>query len=252
MIMYPSLAEYEDPKLYDLENPESEQDVEFLLSYAREAGGPVLDLGCGTGRMTIPLAKNGIDITGLDIVTAMIERAKQKAGALPIEWIVGDARSFKLSRKFGMIFETGAVFQHMIMLEDQEALLNRAREHLTDGGRFIFSIQFPHADMLSDVPDEKDWYSYTTPEGREVKVSGTEFYDAIRQVKVETAFRRWKDVEGNEVVREAPLSLRYTFPQEMQTLLHYNGLIVESVFGDSNRAPLTAESRNILFVCRKE
>jgi SAM-dependent methyltransferase len=252
-----SLEEYAHPELYDLENQPFEPDGPFSLALAQQLQGPVLELGCGTGRVTIPLAQNGVDITGLDLVPAMLERAKLKAGGLAIRWVAADARCYHLEQAdgtrshFRMIFEIGSVFQHMLAQADQEAFLARVHEHLEDDGRFVMSLFFPHPDMLTDVQAEQPWFSYENLAGQEVSVSGTEAYDPLRQVKLETAYRRWEDASGQEIVHVAPLSLRYVFPQEMETLLHYNGFRVLERYGDWDGSPLSKESRLMIYVCAK-
>ena len=105
-----NLVEYSDPEIYDFENSDFEPDGPFILSIAQKLGGAVLELGCGTGRITIPLAQNGIEVVGLDLVPGMLEFAKHKAGGLPIQWVLADARTFQLNRKFRLIFESGSVF----------------------------------------------------------------------------------------------------------------------------------------------
>lgn len=246
-----NLEEYADPDIYDLENQEFEPDGSFFLDFARQLQGPVLELGCGTGRVTIPLAQRGVDMTGLDVVPAMIERARQKAGALPIRWVVADARSFQLGRSFRLIFETGSVFQHLLTRLDQEAFLARVREHLEQDGRFIVTLIFPHVDLLASVETEQEWFTYENHAGQEIRVSGTEYYDPVRQVKLETAYRRWVDDQDREILKVAPLSLRYIFPQEMEALLHYNGFQVVERFGDWDKSPLAGDSRLIILVCRQ-
>ncbi len=246
-----NLEEYADPEIYDLENFTFEPDGVFLLNFAQKLQGAVLELGCGTGRVTIPLAQNGLDVTGLDVVPAMIERARQKAGNLPIHWITADARSFRLERPFRLIFETGSVFQHILSRSGQEDFLARVREHLEDDGRFIFALLFPHPDLLTSVETEKDWFTYKNHAGQEIRVSGTESYDPIRQIKLETAYRRWIDASGQEVLKIAPLSLRYIFPQEVEALLYYNGFQVLEQFGDWDGSPLTDKSRLMILICRK-
>ena len=249
--MIDNLEEYADPEIYDLENREFGPDGSFFLDFAKKLDGPVLELGCGTGRVTIPLAQNGVDITGLDVVPAMIERAKQKAGELPIQWITADVRCFRLERSFRLIFEIGSVFQHVLTRSDQEAFLARVREHLENDGRFIVSLLFPRPDLLTSVETEKEWFSYENHAGQKIRVSGTEYYDPVRQVKLETAYRRWVDDSGQEILKVAPLSLRYVFPQEMEALLYYNGFQVLEQFGDWDSSPLTNKSRLMIFVCRK-
>src|SRR5690606_11831360 len=115
-----NLAEYGDPDRYDVETPRFEPDGPFFLSLARRWGGPVLELGCGTGRLTIPLAQNGIDMTGLDVVPGMLAQARKKAQDAPVAWVEADARAFQLGRKFRLIFDNGAAFLHVLDRVDHE------------------------------------------------------------------------------------------------------------------------------------
>jgi SAM-dependent methyltransferase len=250
--MHPdNLIEYAEPWLYDLENDENESDVRFIQSVIERTGSPVLELGCGTGRLTLPLARSGVEITGLDVMPGMLERARQKAGTLAVRWILADARSFHLEDRFRLIFEAGSVFQHMLTRTDQESFLACVREHLTDQGMFLFGSFFPCLDILENVDEEQPWFTTRHPDGWEIRVSGTECYDALRQVKVETATRRWTDGSGREHLRMAPLALRYTFPQELETLLHYNGFEIVDRYGDTRMSPLANDSRLMITLCRK-
>ena len=244
------LSEYALPELYDLENPDFEPEGLFYLELARELGGPVLELGCGTGRMTIPLAQHGLEMTGVDIVPEMLALGKSKAGDLPIRWVEADARAFQLGQKYRFIFESGGVFMHMLTNADQDAFLARVREHLAPGGRFVFSLFFPHPDRLATDLEEKAWFTYQDPQGREVRVSGTEQYDELRQVKVETAIRRVAGPDGAERVHVAPLPLRYSFPQEIERLLDNAGFAILERCGGPDRSPLTAESSFMVYICQ--
>jgi SAM-dependent methyltransferase len=247
-----NLEEYTDPILYDLENKQFEPDGPFYLALAKHFGSPVLEIGCGTGRITIPIAQAGINITGLDVMPPMLELARQKSRNLPIHWQEADARSYSLPGKFRFIFESGATFQHMLERSDQEAFLTCVRRHLEPEGYFVICAMMPSADMMADEPDEKEWFSFTNNEGQVVRVSGTQYYDRLKQVKTETAYRRWTAEDGKEMVRIAPLMLRLTFPQEMETLLHYNGLNIKERYGDYDFGPLTRESRQMIFVCQQD
>jgi len=248
MLVGDNYDEYRHPELYDLENPDSEPEREFYLSVARELGGPVLELGCGTGRLTLPLAQNGIDITGIEVVPEMLAQARLKGAGLSVRWVEADVRDFHLDQKFNLIFETGSVFMHMLSNADQDAFLARVREHLAPGGRFIFSLWFPHAGSLEAVPEEKEWYTYQDNQGRTVRVGGTEDYDEIRQVKRETAIRHIIDPDGTETVLVAPLYLRYTFPQEMERLLPAAGFHILERCGGPDRSPLTPSSQVMTYL----
>jgi len=246
-----NLSEYSDPEIYDLENSDFEPDGPFILSLAKKLGGKVLELGCGTGRVTIPLAQSGVEIVGLDIVPGIIDLARRKSGELPIEWVVADVRTFHLGQKFRLIFESGSVFHHMLTLQDQEAYLARVREHLEDDGQWVLSLFFPKLHHLVSTDEEEEWFTTQHPDGYEIKVSGIDKYDAIRQIKTETAYRRWTEPNGKVMTHVAPLSLRYVYPQEMEALLHYAGFEVVERYGDSDLSPLTNESRFLIYICRK-
>lgn len=247
-----NLEEYLDPEIYDLENTPSELEQSFYLSLAREAGGPVLELGCGTGRMTIPMAQDGLDITGIDVAPTMLEQARMKAGNLPIQWIEADVRNIHLEKQFNFIFEYGCVFMHMLSNADQRAFLQCVHEHLTDTGRFVVSLFFPHPKFLQTITEEEEWFTYQDDDGRTIRVGGYQVYDELRQVVTETAIRRITNVDGSERILEAPLSKRYTFPQEMELLLDMNGFTVQERYGGPDRSNLTGESQYMVYVCAKK
>lgn len=242
------LVEYNEPELYDLENPDFEPDGPFFLALAQAYPGPVLDLGCGTGRITIPLAREGVPITGLDVVPGMLARAQSKAGDLPITWVQADARAFQLPTRFRLIIDTGTTLQHLLERADHEAVLARVREHLTPGGCAVFTSFAPHPRELVEMA-EHDWFSYEAQPGRTIRVSGTLGYEHRRQIFHEDAIRRWYDAEGQEVVRAAPLARRMFFPQEFELLLHYNGFSVVEQYGDWQKNPVSNQTNMLITLC---
>jgi SAM-dependent methyltransferase len=249
MFVQDNSVEYQTPIVYDWENHDFEPDGPFYLALAQQLGGPVLEIACGTGRLTIPLAQRGVDITGLDIAPAMLARAKEKAGNLPIRWVETDARHFDLSQQFNLIFMSSAGMQHLLTRADQEAALACVHTHLAPSGRFVCSVLFTHGQSMGSSETEQEWFTYTNDLGQEVRVTGTDVYDDLNQVRTETAYRRWKDALGKEVLQVAPLSLRQFFPQEMEALLHYNGFKVIERFGDWQGTPLANEHDMMIFVC---
>ncbi len=254
-----NLDAFSDAVNYDREDP-SDTGVAFYTALAQEAGGPVLEIACGTGRVTIPIAKQGFPATGLDIVPAMLEQAKRKSAGLPIRWVQGDARTFELGEQFRLIFLTGNAFQAFVSNADQEALLERVRAHLHDQGLFAFETRnplFPTTKapaglfpLLESRPKEEDRYSFINATGHEVRVSTTQAYDHITQILHVTGYKRWHDgeEEHTSVTRTA---LRYTFPQELLALLHHTGFITLRQYGDWNGEALSATSPSIISVCRK-
>lgn len=245
-----NLDEYADPDHYDLEKPDFAPDGPFYQALAQQLGGAVLELGCGTGRLTIPLAQAGVAITGLDAVPAMLARARRKAGDLPIRWVEADARSFSLDAAFNLVLDTGEVLQHALTRHEHEAILARVRAHLNPGGRFVLSTLIPRAGLITDQA-EQPWFSYVDGEGCHVQVSGTVRYDALRQVYHEDAIRRWRSAAGEDVTHLAPLARRLFFPHELEALLHYNGFAVAQRFGDWDGSALEDDSELLILICSR-
>ena len=263
LVDHDTLEEFADPRAYDVED-DSDTGVAFYAALARKTGGPVLEIACGTGRVGIPIARSGFAVTGLDIVPGMLELARGKSAGLPTRWVEGDARLFDLGELFRLVFVTGNAFQAFLTRADQEALLGRVRAHLHDEGLFAFETRNPRWATLGGREEEYEglfvdletrdeegvWETYTAEDGREVRVSRTRTYDHVAQILHWTTYRRWREGERDHT-KTTRIALRYTFPQELAVLLHYNGFTIERQYGDWNLEPLTAASTSIIVVCRK-
>lgn len=249
-IDHSNLEDYADPAFYDAEHPDFEPDGPFYLALAKQIGGPVLELGCGTGRITTPLGQAGIDITGLDIVPEMLACAQHKAQQLSIQWVEGDLRTFQLGRQFSLICATGGAFQMLLTRPDHEAVLARVQEHLSLDGYFAIDVVAPQPDWLGGLTDEQEWNSYVDGQGRRVRVTGTDYYDPIRQIKHETIYRHWQSGDGQPVRQQVRFAFRYIFPQEMEALLHYNGFTIVDCYGDAQFNPPTRDSNTLYYVCQ--
>jgi SAM-dependent methyltransferase len=258
-----NLEEFADPAGYDRKDS-SDTGVAFYAALARETGGPVLEIACGTGRVAIPIARQGFAVTGLDVVPGMLELARSKSAGLPVRWVEGDARTFGLGERFRLVFLTGNAFQLFLTNADQEALLGRVRAHLHDEGLFAFETRNPRwrtSEGRDEDPDglfvdletreeEEARPAFTDANGREVRESRTRTYDHVAQVLHWTSYRRWHEGvrERTKITRTA---LRYTFPQELAALLHHNGFTIARRYGDWDGKPLSVASPSIIVVCRK-
>jgi ubiquinone/menaquinone biosynthesis C-methylase UbiE len=139
---YPSL--YSDPQRYDLVEG-AYATGNFLNFYRRQIaryGEPVLELACGSGRLTIPLAEAGIQITGLDSSEAMLNLATVKAAERGVRLSVvrGDVQNFHLGQAFKFIFFPAQSLSHLHTREDLEACFSCVRRHLADEGRFLVEL----------------------------------------------------------------------------------------------------------------
>ena len=162
----------------------TQNDVTFYLAQAQATAGSVMEIGCGTGRVTIPLAAAGVDITGLDVSASMLEEAKRKADSqgLRIDWVAADGRSFDLGRRFALImmpFNTLQFFRDTAALGQ---LLRCVKSHLGDEGRFVFDVFNPQVSFLASDPTARyERARYPDPHGGgEVVLEETREYIAER------------------------------------------------------------------------
>jgi SAM-dependent methyltransferase len=252
MNAYDNLEEFTDPPNYDIEEGErSAVRIAFYCDLAKTIGGPVLEIACGSGLVTIPIAAQGLDVTGVDLARPMLEHARKKAEAqnLSIRWVEGDARFFDLGRQFQFNFTTGNAFQAFLQREDQEALFTSVKRHLLPNGIFAFETRNPSGHDLSNQAEEEFDQSYTSVEGRQIAVSSTQIYDPIGQVIYWTSYRRWNDGEGDHE-KKTHIACRFTHPQELEALLHYNGFQIVQQFGNWNKEPLSTSSPSIISICK--
>ena len=222
---------------------------------AGRMGHPVLELACGTGRLTIPIAQSGVEIVGLDLSASMLAhaRTKAKAAGVEIEFVEGDCRSFDLGRKFGLIFMAFNSMQHLHDYASLAALFANVRKHLAEDGRFVFDVFNPKLEILArSSEDRRLEREYQDPEG-----SGTmafehnATYDDASQVShIQCHFVR-RGANGEEVeVREEELHLRSFFPQELDLLVRSQGFEIVEKFGNFERKAFGRGDPKQVVVCR--
>jgi 2-polyprenyl-3-methyl-5-hydroxy-6-metoxy-1,4-benzoquinol methylase len=252
MIDHDNLEEFRDPQTYDLEDEGYYDDYPLTEQWARVLGGPLLDLACGTGRMALRMAKLGYQVTGVDITPEMIDWARQKAARerVSIEWVVADARTFRLQKQFPFIYMLENVFQFFLRREDQEAMLARVREHLLPEGCFLFETRNPNSRNLV-VGRRPEPETFTLPDGGHLVITEQHSYDPMTQIQHYTRHLTFLYKTGQRKEKVLRTALRYVFPQEMEALLYYNGFRIHTCYGSWQQEPLTATSPAMIYVCRR-
>lgn len=203
-----NLSSYDCPEKYDGLYSEYTEDLRYVMEAARAVTAPVIELACGTGRLTIPMAKTGWEMIGVDIHTGMLELAKRKAQkeALTIRFERQDCTELDLGLVTPLTFMTGNSFQHFLTNDSQDRLFQSVKAHLQPGGAFIFDTRNP---LLAELAA-----------GENTEERNTEVYDHLTQLlHCRTERETWK---GGECVNEETetISLRYTFPLELERILH--------------------------------
>jgi SAM-dependent methyltransferase len=251
---------YEDAALYDHEYKRRREDVRHYLRLAANTRGPILELGCGTGRLLLPLVRAGYHVMGVDLSTSMLTRCRDRLAKLPdsararAELIEGDFRHLTLRRRFSLIVCPFNAFMHLYERPDIERFLAVVKRHLQPGGLFAFDVLNPDLKWLSRDPTRR-WSRtrFRHPATGEPMMYSTDVsWDGALQI----AFMRiyYESLSTGRQRRRAKvvhLSHRYFFPLELEALLHYNGFAVEQVAGDFSGHPLSSESEEQVYLCRK-
>ena len=224
-------ALYDWPELYDLVCQRDPMMESHYLRHAGKAGLRTLELACGTGRLTLPLAQSGTEVTAGDLSGAMLERARQRAMALglAVDFHQLDMRSFALGRQFDRIVIAANSLLHLTSLDDFAQFLGSVRAHLQDDGLLLFDIFVPSAALLSRPRGERQLVGDFAREGAgPVRLEETIDYDAASQISHVTWY--WSS-ETEKDFAATPLTMRQVYPQELTALLALGGFRIAERFG---------------------
>jgi ubiquinone/menaquinone biosynthesis C-methylase UbiE len=242
MIVDDQFAREDMAIFYDSFNQHGE-DGAFYLSLPK-APARILDVGCGTGLLTIPLAESGHLVTGVDPAEGMLSMARRKPSADRVQWVKAFATDFELAERFDLAIMTAHVFQVFPDNAATLAALGNIRKHLAPGGRLVFESRNPA------VLDWKNWTRALTTETRDIP--------GIGSVEV---FYQWREAEGDQVTFEAvytllatgeqrisPSTLRFADRETIIDLLMDAGFRLQSVLGWWDGAPFDRHtSREMIF-----
>ena len=257
---------YEDQEFvaefYDLEYANRRKDIGFFIGYSKRAKGKTLELGCGTGRVLIPTAISGCEITGLDVSPYMLRKCQGKLDKQlkkvqkRVRLIQGDMTNFETGEIYLLATTPFRPFQHLISVEEQKACLDCVNKHLLPQGLLILDLFHPFLPRLYDpkyMTEEEDIHNLKLPDGR-----------SLRRTTRISAFhrdRQYNDVEiiyyishpdgrTERLVQAFPL--RYFFRYEVEHLLNLCGFRVIELFGDYNRSKFSNDSPEMTFIAEKK
>lgn len=265
-----SREHYADAALYDYEYRRRRADVTFYRELARRRGADrILELGAGSGRVTVPLARDGRQVVAIERSGAMLARLRDRIARLPpaaaarITPVAGDLRSFSAGRRFPLAIAVFNVLEHLYTRGEVAACLQRIAAHLEPGGAFAFDVQLPDLAWLTRDSTRR-WARtrFTDPTtGRAMFYSTNHDYDPISQIALIRLYYEPADpVEpprsearagrgragGTRVVQ---LSQRKFFPAELEALVAHAGFRVTERYGDFLFRPLDATADSQVLVC---
>lgn len=257
--VYAQIAEFYDHVVPYRDRP----DVMFYVDAAKESGGPVLEVGCGTGRILIPTAREEIDIVGLDISASMLRACRKRLEQEPdevqarVEIVQADMRRFDLPQTFKLITFPFRPFQHLTTVEDQCACLECAYRHLDDEGKLILDLFNPALHILAN--DENlgqecgEEPEFSMPDGRRV-VRWHRFVsrDLFNQVQHVELIHYVTHPDGRQERLVMAFDMRYLFRFEAEHLLARCGFQVEQVYADYEKNPYGSKYPGDLIIIAKK
>jgi ubiquinone/menaquinone biosynthesis C-methylase UbiE len=234
-------------------------DIAFYDRLAQATGGPVLELGCGTGRIALALAQAGLSVTGVDVSAGMLAVARRKserlaAAASRCLFVEGDMARLDLGRRFGMAFIAFRSFQHLLTVDEQRATLTGVRRHLRPDGQLAVHLFDPRFDLLADENPPAIRQSGIDPATQrryagEILHTGRDYLNQIRRDLWRYAETDLNGALLEEATRE--MALRWTYRWELRHLLELCGFVVQAEYSDFHDAP-PAYGKELVVVARRE
>ena len=238
-----------DANIYDGMNTDV-ADLQFYKQWLPTSkDARILELCCGTGRLTLPIARDGYNISGVDYTSSMLDQAKIKASeaGLKINFIEADIRTLNLQEKYDLIFIPFNSIHHLYKNEDLFRAFNAVKSHLKDGGLFLLDCFNPNIQYIVEAEKEqKEIATYTTDDGREVLIKQTMRYESKTQInRIE-----WHYFINGEFNSIQSLDMRMFFPQELDSYLEWNGFNIIHKYGGFEEEAFNDDSEKQVFVCQ--
>ncbi len=225
-------------------------DLQFYKKWMpKSKDAKILELCCGTGRLTLPIARDGYNITGVDYTSSMLEQAKVKASeaGLEITFIEADIRTLNLQEKFDLIFIPFNSIHHLYKNEDLFKAFKVVKNHIKDGGLFLLDCFNPNIQYIVEGEKEQNEIArYTTEDGREVLIKQTMRYENKAQInRIE-----WHYFINGEFNSIQNLDMRMFFPQGLDSYLEWNGFNIIHKYGGFEEEAFNDNSEKQIFICQ--
>jgi SAM-dependent methyltransferase len=245
-------------RFYDLFYGERDDDLQMYQDFALAVDGPILELGCGTGRALIPLAREGHHVTGLELSEAMLATTRAKANAAQVDdqvsLIQGDMRDFEIPARFALAIIPINTFMHCYDTSQQLSCLRCIHRHLQPGGQLVVDVF--HPDLQALLESDGRLVGEGTVLDPETGHTIHRFYTRRLDLATQTQHITFilDEIDSTGTVRRAlfPFRMRFVYRYEMQLLLHAAGFSLEKVFGSYDLEPFDSSSEKMIFVARAD
>jgi len=238
-----------DPEFYDLTFGDKKDDIPFYIHQAKEAGGKVLEVACGSGRVYLELLKEGVDAYGLDTSGKMLDALKAKAKVLKLQPHVrlADMRDFEMEHKFSLITIPARSFLHNLTIDDQLNTLKSCRKHLNKNGKLALNFFYPNRDVIANTYGKEIYQLIDTADGQVDLVTKSYFVDEPGQV-IEFTFTWIKD---NKILSRFRSRASIIYKREFELLLSLAGFKRWQVYGGFDYQPLESYKQEMVWTIEK-
>jgi SAM-dependent methyltransferase len=238
--------------LYDLEYAH-DYDPPFWLALAEREAGPVVEWGAGTGRLAVPLAAAGHDVTAVELSREMVDRGGWKGKT--VEWVVGDMRGTQPGRRYGLAVCAFNSFLCLLGADDALKFLRNAREHLIPGGLLGIEVSAFSPEELVDSaggPELRHDFTRRLPDGRLDRFSVSRYDAASQLMQIHLFYERYDASGILESRRAHDLTIRIVGRDELLLMLRLSGFEVEAVYGGFEGEPFTSASAHLVVLARRQ
>ncbi len=241
--------------LYDLDYGDFDDDIDMYLNFAERTGGPVLELGVGTGRLARVFVQAGYRVVGIDGSQDMLDicRAKFSDDETPlIDLLLGDIEDFKTEERFNLAVSAANSFGHLLSHDQQRKALSHTRDHLQQKGLLILDLDNPERRLAVEREGELalQWTRTNPKTGNTIVKLVSSYFEHSKQLQHYTFIYDEMDKNGAVTRRLASFPLRYSFRAEIELLLEATGYLVESVYGGYELEEFDHDSDRIIVVAR--
>jgi SAM-dependent methyltransferase len=241
---------YARPELYAAQYQYYRDDLHFYQRLAEDYGAPVLELGAGTARVSLALARAGVAVVGLELSYEMLDYAQrevERAGLKCVKLHHGDMRSFELEKRFPLIIAPFNALMHLYTLSDQDAALACIRNHLEPGGAFAFDLYIPNFSGLDQLKRVPEW-EHVGDAHSELFIYQT--HDPVRQIITSHYYLDTVNAIGQLSRQKSTLIQRYYTRFELERFLSTAGFNTLQLFGSFDREPLSLAATHLVVIAR--
>ncbi len=237
--------------LYDLEY-DHDYDLPLWLALAEREDGPVVEWGAGTGRLAVPLAEAGHEVTAVEVSENMLAKGRERSAA--VEWVRGDMRGVTLGRGYGLAVCAFNSFLCLLGVDDALAFLRNAREHLKPGGLLGIEVSAFSPEELAEEPGGptlRHDFSRELPQGTLERFSVSRYDAASQLLSMRLFYELYGSAGSVESRRRHDLTIRIVGRGELELMLRLAGFEVEAVYGGFEGEPFTAASDHLIMLARR-